>query len=271
VMVYTASHPMGPWAPQTSGDSSAQDIGCVDVAEPLHSDGYEIVVASDGAGSNVTGACRDDRMQEPPFFVNHGAITSDQCAAYCTSMLSCTAFAICASDEECAGAAGSCHLYVNGSGAPDQSSNWEPQNSNSTGNANHISRVTSETWWRCYRKRGTGASGAGGMSVERGSAITRQGQGVQVQGTPTPGQGCLYGQKGAGGLVAATRAQQNFVITVPLANGETAFIWTGDRWQQAPDGLKGHEGQFWAPLEFDVPSGMVKPIRWVDAFTLDLP
>ena len=25
-----------------------------------------------------------------------------------------------------------------------------------------------------------------------------------------------------------TQAQQNYVITVPLANGSTAYIWTGD-------------------------------------------
>ena len=27
-----------------------------------------------------------------------------------------------------------------------------------------------------------------------------------------------------------TQAQQNYVIEVPLANGSTAFIWTGDKW-----------------------------------------
>jgi len=26
-----------------------------------------------------------------------------------------------------------------------------------------------------------------------------------------------------------TQAQQNYVITVPLANGSTAYIWTGDK------------------------------------------
>ncbi len=25
----------------------------------------------------------------------------------------------------------------------------------------------------------------------------------------------------------------------------TEYIWTGDRWQQAPDGIKGHDPQFW--------------------------
>merc|ERR1712129_443017 len=44
------------------------------------------------------------------------------------------------------------------------------------------------------------------------------------------------------------------------------FIWTGDRWQQSPDGIKGHEGQTWAVLQFDA-SGNVAPIRWQDNVT----
>ena len=67
---------------------------------------------------------------------------------------------------------------------------------------------------------------------------------------PTPGQGCLYGGSRD---VSTTRAQQNFVIRIPSAAAaeEETLIWTGDRWQQAPDGIKGHEGQFWVSLSFD--------------------
>lgn len=39
------------------------------------------------------------------------------------------------------------------------------------------------------------------------------------------------------------------------------------RWQQSPDGLKGHDPQFWAPLSFDA-SGNVLPLHWVDNFTM---
>ena len=85
-------------------------------------------------------------------------------------------------------------------------------------------------------------------------------------GVPTPGQGCLYG---GGTDISTTRAQQNFVISVGVGN-ETTFVWTGDRWQQAPDGLKGHEGQFWAPLSFD-DDGRIGPVRWVDEFELSVP
>ena len=41
------------------------------------------------------------------------------------------------------------------------------------------------------------------------------------------------------------RSQQNFVMEVPGSSGQSQFVWTGDRWQQAPDGIKGHEGQYW--------------------------
>lgn len=121
---------------------------------------------------------------------------------------------------------------------------------------------------------------------------------------PTPGQGCLfYGE----GLASVTRAQQNCVIEVgeevcgmdgcmhvgggnpsstsfhtqpsthtPLhiqvpssVPGETHFLWTGDRWMQSPDGLKGHEPQFWAPLRFDA-HGRVREMAWVDGFVLDV-
>lgn len=34
------------------------------------------------------------------------------------------------------------------------------------------------------------------------------------------------------------KAQQNFVIQARLTNGSYAYLWTGDRWEQSPDGLK---------------------------------
>ena len=57
----------------------------------------------------------------------------------------------------------------------------------------------------------------------------------------TPGQGCLYGGVNQ---VSVTHAQQNFVIRVRGADGNETFVWTGDLWQQSPDGLKceGHAG-----------------------------
>ena len=72
------------------------------------------------------------------------------------------------------------------------------------------------------------------------------------------------------GLVSAnatsvTHAQQNYVFQV----GEQ-FIWTGDRWKSAPDHLKSHDFQYWAPLSF-LPDGSIAHMRWVDEFRLELP
>lgn len=66
----------------------------------------------------------------------------------------------------------------------------------------------------------------------------------------------------------ATQAQQNFVIQVPLADGTTAMIWTGDRWQQSPDGMFDKQPQTWLPLNFD--GDAILPLKYVDSFTLDV-
>ena len=82
----------------------------------------------------------------------------------------------------------------------------------------------------------------------------------------TPGQGCNYG----GAVAASTsRAQQNFVVQVPAADGTMQYVWTGDRWMQAPDGVKGHEPQYWTVLEFDA-QGRILPLRWQDNVTISL-
>jgi hypothetical protein len=47
------------------------------------------------------------------------------------------------------------------------------------------------------------------------------------------------------------------------------YIWTGDRWMQAPDGIKGHEPQFWSRLEFDA-AGNIQPLKWVDEVHIDM-
>ncbi len=46
-----------------------------------------------------------------------------------------------------------------------------------------------------------------------------------------------------------TQAQQNFVVEIPPKNTSSLpdFIWTGDRWMQSPDGIKGHEPQYVYP------------------------
>jgi len=60
-------------------------------------------------------------------------------------------------------------------------------------------------------------------------------------------------------------AQETWVARIPMS-GEPLFIWMGDRWESCPDGVKGHDFQFWsAPLKFS-PDGDILPIenigRW---------
>jgi hypothetical protein len=79
-----------------------------------------------------------------------------------------------------------------------------------------------------------------------------------------------------------TQAQQNFVIEVPLAGagddygggeggggGGSAWVWTGDKWQQSPDDDYDEQPQTWLPLEWDS-DGQLLPLRYVDNFTLDV-
>jgi hypothetical protein len=64
------------------------------------------------------------------------------------------------------------------------------------------------------------------------------------------------------------RAQQTHVAELPALNG-ILYVWMGDRWGSRPDGIKGHDFQYWAPLEFDV-SGNIRPLKWVDQWTVRL-
>jgi hypothetical protein len=48
----------------------------------------------------------------------------------------------------------------------------------------------------------------------------------------------------------AIHAQETWVARIPMADGPV-FIWMADRWRSSPDGIQGHDFQFWsAPLEF---------------------
>jgi len=55
-------------------------------------------------------------------------------------------------------------------------------------------------------------------------------------------------------------AQETWVAKIPTPGGP-AFIWMADRWGSCPDGIKGHDFQFWSgPLKFDT-NGDILPIR----------
>jgi hypothetical protein len=64
-------------------------------------------------------------------------------------------------------------------------------------------------------------------------------------------------------------AQGNFVIEMPTTDGSTQYVWTGDRWQTAPDHLLGHDPQTWFPLTFD-DNGDILPFQWGDSFAVEV-
>jgi len=85
-------------------------------------------------------------------------------------------------------------------------------------------------------------------------------------GVPTPGQGCLYG---GANEVSATRAQTDAVVTLPDGAGGETHVYYGGRWGQSPDGIKGHEPQYVAPLAFDA-AGAVARIEWQDVVSFQV-
>jgi hypothetical protein len=61
--------------------------------------------------------------------------------------------------------------------------------------------------------------------------------------------------------------QGTWVAKIPMADGP-AFIWMADRWQSAPDGIEGHDFQYWsAPLKFNPDDNSILPIvnirQWI--------
>jgi hypothetical protein len=68
--------------------------------------------------------------------------------------------------------------------------------------------------------------------------------------------------------VPIIHAQQTHVALLPTPTG-TAYVWMGDRWQSTPDKIKGHDFQYWAPLEFTQDGGIV-PMKQVDNWRIEL-
>ncbi|TFH40362.1 MAG: hypothetical protein E4H01_16705, partial [Lysobacterales bacterium] len=64
-------------------------------------------------------------------------------------------------------------------------------------------------------------------------------------------------------------AQQTHVAQISTSKG-VEFIWMGDRWGSRPDGIKGHDFQYWSsPLQFNQ-DGSVKPLKWEDQWLTEL-
>jgi hypothetical protein len=94
----------------------------------------------------------------------------------------------------------------------------------------------------------------------------------------SPGCGCGMDHSIAGGTCdfygdSLTTAQQNFVIRIPQADGTIQYVWTGDRWQSADDGIKAHDLQYWSVLEWVSSPGSVDLPRqfvWQDSIQINL-
>jgi hypothetical protein len=67
---------------------------------------------------------------------------------------------------------------------------------------------------------------------------------------------------------SVTHAQQ-FSVTPVYTRGGVVPMFIGIRFGSAPDFVKDHDFQFWAPLAFDA-DGDMHNVSWVDSFTLDL-
>jgi hypothetical protein len=68
--------------------------------------------------------------------------------------------------------------------------------------------------------------------------------------------------------VPIIHAQQTHVAQIPTPSG-IAFIWMGDRWQSTPDKIKGHDFQYWAPLEL-TQVGDIVALKQVDNWRIEL-
>ena len=64
-------------------------------------------------------------------------------------------------------------------------------------------------------------------------------------------------------------AQQTDIFAFQGADGVAQFIWVGDRWQQAPDGIKGHDPTYWGLLHF-FSNGSIVPMKFTDEFSVDV-
>ena len=85
-------------------------------------------------------------------------------------------------------------------------------------------------------------------------------KGVNVAASNSGGTAKASSELGAPIIIPA---QQTHVAEIITTTG-TAFVWMGDLWGSRPDGIKGHDLQFWsAPLEFDS-KGIIAPMQYVN-------
>lgn len=93
--------------------------------------------------------------------------------------------------------------------------------------------------------------------------------GTNVARASNGGTAVASSEYDSGGGAVIIHAQQTHVAEIATTSG-TAYIWMGDRWGSTPDGIKGHDFQYWSnPLQFDG-AGNIATLQWVDSWTVDL-
>lgn len=69
-------------------------------------------------------------------------------------------------------------------------------------------------------------------------------------------------------ITSAINAQQTNIFGYLTAPGKYAFIWQGDRWQSAPDGIKGHDFLYMGPIVFN--GTFIEALPFDDTVSIDV-
>ncbi len=106
---------------------------------------------------------------------------------------------------------------------------------------------------------------------DTGCAFCQEGSGAQVWTASNPLGPYTYrnniNRDGANNPIIP--AQQTYVSKIKTPGGD-AYVWIGDRWGSTPDGVKGHDFQYWSsPLQFDA-DGNIAPLSWTDQWNLEI-
>jgi hypothetical protein len=64
-------------------------------------------------------------------------------------------------------------------------------------------------------------------------------------------------------------AQQTYLMELNTQQGKK-YIWMGDLWGSSSENIKGNDYQFWSEPFVFYSNGLIKPIKWVDKWHVNL-